>query len=227
MARRKEHTPEDLSKAQHLYEKTLTPVEDIAAILGISRSTFSKRVRAGNWQRRSADAAAEPAAPPAESLDAAASALTRAEARAALAARIQRVAEREIDAVERVLDVLGPSDQAETDRCARTLAGIARTLREITALNTPEDVTRAAGPLCDDVRLGTIARNPLKRGDSSGEYLPCMILSAYERGAVPAGFIQKEGDFEFAVRMPLEVLEARSQRLIDGDESLPFRLALR
>jgi hypothetical protein len=54
MGRRKEDTPEDLAKAQHLYEKTLTPVDDIAAMLGVSRSTFSKR--AGNWQRRSARA---------------------------------------------------------------------------------------------------------------------------------------------------------------------------
>ena len=56
MVRRKEHTPEDLAKAQHLYEKTLTSVHDIAAMLGISRSTFSKRARAGNWQRSSARA---------------------------------------------------------------------------------------------------------------------------------------------------------------------------
>jgi hypothetical protein len=58
-------------------------------------------------------------------------------ARHALALRIQRVAERELEAIERILDVLGPSDQPEADRCARTLAGISRTLREITALNTP------------------------------------------------------------------------------------------
>ena len=67
----------------------------------------------------------------------------REEARAALAARIQRIAEREMDAVERVLDALGPSGQAEADRCARTLAGIARTLREITALNQPEGAMAA------------------------------------------------------------------------------------
>src|SRR5262249_27975319 len=69
--------------------------------------------------------------------------------RAALAARIQRVAEREMDAVERVLDALGPSDHAEADRCARTLAGIARTLREITALNTP-DTMKSAHDTDDD-----------------------------------------------------------------------------
>jgi DNA-binding Lrp family transcriptional regulator len=137
MVHRKEHTPEDLAKAQHLYETTPTPVGDIAAMLGISRSTFSKRVRAGNWQRRRAGEGF-PVAP-----DVAASAPTPVEARAALALRIQCVAEREMDAVERVLDVLGPSNHAEADRCARALAGIARTLREITALNTPEDVTRA------------------------------------------------------------------------------------
>jgi hypothetical protein len=91
----------------------------------------------GNWQRRRAGDGGSNAP------DAAASGLTPADARAALALRIQRVAEREMDAVERILDVLGPSDHAEADRCARALAVIARTLREITALNTPEDVTRA------------------------------------------------------------------------------------
>jgi hypothetical protein len=55
----------------------------------------------------------------------------------------------------------------------------------------------------------------------------CLTLAAYKRDEVPDGFIQKAGDFEFAVRIPVEILEEHAERLIDIDESLPFKLALR
>src|ERR1700757_1306989 len=99
MAPRKEHTPEDLAKARHLYETTSTPTARSRRCSEFRAALFSKRVRVGNWQRRRAgDGGSKPP-------DAAASGLTPADARAALALRIQRVAEREMDAVERILDV--------------------------------------------------------------------------------------------------------------------------
>ncbi len=55
--------------------------------------------------------------------------------RIALAARIQAAAEREIAAVERLLAALGASDPAETESSARTLASLARTLRELVHLD--------------------------------------------------------------------------------------------
>lgn len=55
--------------------------------------------------------------------------------RIALAARIQAAAEREIAAVERILAALGASDPAETESSARTLASLARTLRELVHLD--------------------------------------------------------------------------------------------
>lgn len=168
MVGRKEHTPEDLAKARDLYEKTLAPVDDIAAMLGVSRSYFYKRIRASDWERRRAShgpfglarattgATLEPGQatntdasvdPPPATIHTAAS----EDARHALALRIQRVAERELEAIERILDVLGPSSQPEADRCARTLAGISRTLREITALNTSEKTTSADDPDDDTI----------------------------------------------------------------------------
>lgn len=155
MARKKEHTPEELAKARYLYEQTLAPVDDIAAMLGMSKTPFYKRVRDGQWARRRASEATyqfvravTDAAPPTIAADAAAQAAAaavpertpeqREQARLALADRILRTAEREMDAIERVLAQLDPEGQAEADRTSRTLAGIARTLREITALNTPE-----------------------------------------------------------------------------------------
>jgi len=61
--------------------------------------------------------------------------------RAALAARIQSVVEREMTVIERAVGVLGPSNEAAAERTVRTLACISRTLREIAALNQPEKVT--------------------------------------------------------------------------------------
>ena len=55
--------------------------------------------------------------------------------------RIQNVVEREMAVVERVVNLLGPADEAEAERTVRTLAGISRTLREIAALNQPDEVT--------------------------------------------------------------------------------------
>jgi hypothetical protein len=42
--------------------------------------------------------------------------------------------------IERAVGVLGPSNEAEAERTVRTLAGISRTLREIAALNRPDEV---------------------------------------------------------------------------------------
>ena len=54
MVRRKEATPELLAEAKRLYEQTLAPVDDIAGMLGLSRSNFYKRVRDGGWRGRRA-----------------------------------------------------------------------------------------------------------------------------------------------------------------------------
>ena len=58
--------------------------------------------------------------------------------RMAIAARIQDVVERHLAAIEKVLAVLGPGEPGEAERTARTLAGFSRTLREVAALNEPE-----------------------------------------------------------------------------------------
>lgn len=63
------------------------------------------------------------------------------EQRLAMALRIQRVVEREMDAMERILAVIQPSDQIEAEHGARTLAGVSRALREIKALTEPDEVT--------------------------------------------------------------------------------------
>lgn len=56
---------------------------------------------------------------------------------------------------------------------------------------------------------------------------PCLLLAGYERRDVPSRFIQKAGKFEFAVKIPDDIWKASHERMIDIDENLPFRLALR
>lgn len=75
-----------------------------------------------------------------QSIDSAAAVPVSQQQRVALAVRIQSVVEREIAAVERVLDAVGAADGGEAERTARTLASISRTLREIAALNQPDEV---------------------------------------------------------------------------------------
>ncbi|MGZ8390142.1 MAG: hypothetical protein ACXWVL_06040 [Rhodoplanes sp.] len=52
--------------------------------------------------------------------------------------RVQRVVERELDAIDSVLSVLGVADSADAERSARTLASLARALTEVMRLTVPE-----------------------------------------------------------------------------------------
>jgi hypothetical protein len=155
MVARKEAAPELLAEAKRLYEQTLAPVDGIASMLGLSRSNFYKRVRGGGWRGRRARAntfefartlsgsvmtalAAEPAEQPRADVVANDDPASPQQ-RLALALRMQRVVERQMDAVERIVEKIVPADQAEAEHGARALASVARTLREIRALTRPDD----------------------------------------------------------------------------------------
>jgi hypothetical protein len=142
--------PERIADGRRLYELTLTPVSDIAAMMGISRQTLARRIGEWGWIPRGAPrhrtdralVAAALAAPTASAeVQAAAGHPVSAEARLALAARIQNSVERGLDAVDRVLGKMGPADEGGAERSARTLAAIARTLREIALFTEPDEVT--------------------------------------------------------------------------------------
>lgn len=150
-----EIAPELVAEGKRLYEQTQTSQEDIAGMMGISRDTLRARVREWGWKQRpprsrpldhpravigAAMATASDALPAAGPIS---GYLFSTQHRAALAVRIQNVVEREMTAVERLLDKAGASDLTAGGASARALAAIARTLREITALNTPEDATSA------------------------------------------------------------------------------------
>ena len=61
--------------------------------------------------------------------------------RLAIAQRIMTTVEREMDAIERILQTITPADPLEAEHGARTLASLSRTLRDIAALNRPDEET--------------------------------------------------------------------------------------
>jgi hypothetical protein len=71
-------------------------------------------------------------------------------ARAGMAGRVHDMVARELDAVERVLDVLAPEGPGDAERAARTLASIARTLRELSLMNDTGEQPEAATADDDD-----------------------------------------------------------------------------
>jgi hypothetical protein len=166
---KKEIAPELLAEARRLYEQTLAPVDDIASVLGMTRTPFYKIVNREGWRGRRARSgtfhfASALTAEGVGALMPAPADQPRAEMevnrepvapwqRNALAQRIMIAAERDIDAVERILAKVGPNDAIEIEYSARVVASVARTLREIAALNEPNEVTPADDTDDDPVPL--------------------------------------------------------------------------
>ena len=152
-ARKIEFAPELIAEAKRLYETTTTQVGDIAAMLGVCRSTLTHRANEWGWRKRAhagttvdlvrmvRGAVAAELTGPQSANDNEDAAPVSPRQRAALAQRIQAVVERQMAVVEQVVGILGPSDKAEAERTVRMLAGVSRTLREIAALNQPDNET--------------------------------------------------------------------------------------
>ncbi len=151
VAHKIEIAPDVIAEGKRLYERTLTPMRDIAAYMGISRWTLDNRIGEWGWQRRRAPvqpvelhraargavmAAATDDAPPGDGVELAPDSPER---RAAIAARIQNAVESALGAVERVLNKLDPADSAEAERAGRALAGVSCTLRELSAASLPPE----------------------------------------------------------------------------------------
>ena len=144
--------PELIAEGKRLHETTLTPLSDIAAVMGITRGTLAARIKEWGWKLRRphsrgvdifhAIRGAAAAVAIAETAPASAADLipVSEQRRAALAISIHKVVECEL--AERAnIAVVKAADQAEAERSARTLASISRTVREIAALNQPVEVT--------------------------------------------------------------------------------------
>ena len=144
-----------IAEGRRLYEHTLVPVDDIAALFKIARGTLQNRINEWGWTKRGYDALIHPGrgrperaaaataclAAPGEATTAPATSETSTNPDA-LARRIERVIEHELAAIDRVLERLGAADELEAERSARTLSSLARALREVRALKPAERADR-------------------------------------------------------------------------------------
>lgn len=156
MVAKKIIAPEVLAKAKYLYEETLTPIEEICAVMGASRSVFYRYMREEKWVRRryssgenaiEHDAVAQPPADLSVAIAAldgvreeedAAQAFTPEE-RAALSARVFRAVQTQMATIEGVLKSFQPTQsEAQSERTVRIIAALNKSLREISAMLGPE-----------------------------------------------------------------------------------------
>lgn len=165
-------SPEALEEARRLYERTNVPVQQVADLLGISKSTFNLRRQRWGWTPRMARIPGAPvpradvipqdlrpqdlrpqdpladdppvAGPPPVTVAAGAAAPAEAApaSRGDLINRLVRRIEGEIAALERLVALAGlavaarpEASQADSERAARTLAILVRSLRELAALD--------------------------------------------------------------------------------------------
>ena len=61
----------------------------------------------------------------------------------------------------------------------------------------------------------------LRRGSEVIDLGPAFDLGLIERSVVPAAKVSKESGLDFAIQIPLWIVEASHERLIDFDESDP------
>lgn len=135
--------PALILEAKRLYTQTNVPVEDICALLGIGTSAFHRRLKLWGWPMRSkripkdepseiaadvdpaagASAISPPATSPAPALP------TEAE-RMALAVRLYRLVESELESRERAAKELGldPGPASESAERSRAFAALGRTI---------------------------------------------------------------------------------------------------
>ena len=173
MAARKVIAPEVLAEARRLYEQTAVPVRDIADMMGLSRTNLYARLPELGWKSRRdkltfslgravGEAVLLPAAePPPHSgavivvMDAEAA----AQQRIVVAQRLMKIVEREMDAIERIVAVLRPTDALEAEHSARTLASVSRTMRDIAQLAKPAEETPAEETPNDDAHRDPVPRD--------------------------------------------------------------------
>jgi hypothetical protein len=167
-----------LAEARRLYEQTLAPVDDICAMMDIAKPLFYRLAKAEGWRGRRAKTGvfqfarafteAIPLLP--QAIDQSrAEVLPRAqpisaERRAAIGSLILGVAEQQMAAITRIVDVIAPSNPVEVEQSARVMASLSRSLREIKALIQPEPETPPDDADDDDMPRDIDAfRNELAR----------------------------------------------------------------
>src|SRR3954464_14545355 len=136
-------SPEQFADGRRLYEQTRRAVADIAAMMGIAERTFFARLRKWGWRRRTSRIPlSDPERKPMEYAAPIppASAGEPPSETAAVAARIERLVERELTAIEKTVARYGLDDEGtgEIERRARVLASLSRTLQEMKRLDASD-----------------------------------------------------------------------------------------
>jgi hypothetical protein len=140
MALVREPDPETRERARRLYEGELVSQADIALMLGLTDSTLRRRIQQWGWARRTHDIAdGLPSAPPPTAFQPCDGEATYD--RRSTIERVRCAVDREIAAVEAALSRLGSLTRRvpESERAARTLASLVKTLTELKRLETASD----------------------------------------------------------------------------------------
>lgn len=139
MAIVREPDPETRERARRLFEGGLVPQADIALMLGLADTTLRRRIKLWGWVRREPESQSGPlpAAVPAFQPGAEEAAYDRR----TTIERVRCAVDREIAAVEAALQRLGSLTRRvpESERAARTLASLVKTLTELKRLETASD----------------------------------------------------------------------------------------
>lgn len=174
MAKQRTFSPAQLADVRRRLETTSEHVSAIAASIGCDRGTIYGWARKGNWTPRrerppsdlapsgfAATAAADEDAlamqPPHSNVAVARptheAATPPAFDQPALVRRLERAVEDEIGAVERLIAQLrmGQGRLIETERAARTLASLTRTLKEISGLRGADNADAEADDIPRDI----------------------------------------------------------------------------
>ena len=138
MAIVREPDPETRERARRLYESGLVPQTDIALMLGLADTTLRRRIQRWGW-RKDQDIREE--LPPAAPVAFQPAVEEAAYDRRSTIERVRCAVDREIAAVEAALSRLGSLTRRvpESERAARTLASLVKTLTELKRLETASD----------------------------------------------------------------------------------------
>lgn len=143
-AKRIEIPAKKIAEGRFLYEQTLTPMDEIAALMGICRNTLRRRIKEWGWQQRCEDPHArgfqryrKRSAAPDEAKEPPRGYPRAPEERIALVERLREAVDKQLGHVDSILSRTDMQIPDEAERTSRMLAGLARTLREMKRLEMP------------------------------------------------------------------------------------------
>ncbi len=129
---------EKVAEGRFLYEQTMMALEDVAAAMGISRATLSKRLKEWGWKKRNYGSLAchrAKGAQPAQAPDKVFRAYPRDADRIAIIERLQKAVDQQLAVVEAIASA--GQTKSEAERTTRMFASLSCILREMARLDAP------------------------------------------------------------------------------------------